>query len=72
MTVKYLAPGSVEDWLRREVKSHHRGKASVIWKALVKDFLLASKWVAWKVGKGDMVKISEDPWMGCLGNCRLS
>ena len=33
---KYISPESVEDWIRRTIKSHTGG--SFIWKAVVKSF----------------------------------
>lgn len=70
MVIQYLALESMEYCLRREVTSHDG--ALVIWKASMKGFPLVGKWMAWKVGKGDRVEIDEDPWIGHLGDYRIS
>jgi hypothetical protein len=44
----------------------------MMWKALVKDFPLIDNWLAWNVGKGNMFKIIENPWVRCLANFRFS
>ena len=47
---KYIAPFSVEDWIRNLVKSHSGG--SIIWKVVVKSFAVIESSLAWKVGNG--------------------
>jgi hypothetical protein len=39
---------------------------------MVNVFTLIGKWLAWKVGRGNKVRIEENPWIGCMGNYRLS
>jgi hypothetical protein len=29
------------------------------------------RWLVSKVGKGDKIRIGEDPWMGCVGSYKL-
>jgi hypothetical protein len=38
----------------------------------VKVFPLVDKWLAWKVGNGNNVRIGENPWIGCGKNFRLN
>jgi len=59
---KYLAPASVEDWIRSRVKTHAGG--SVIWKAVVKSFHILESNLVWNVGNGHNLKIGVDPWLG--------
>ena len=37
-----------------------------MWKALVRSFPLIGKWLEWKVGRGNRVRIDEDPNVGCF------
>jgi hypothetical protein len=43
-----------------------------LWKGLVKAYGVVGSWVAWNIGKGTLVKIGEDSWIGCGVNYRLS
>jgi hypothetical protein len=70
MSTNHIAPRRMEDWIRKEVTAF--GGASVIWKDLVKAFPLLVKWLVWKVGRGNEVKIGQLSWMGCIGTFRLS
>jgi hypothetical protein len=38
---------------------------SVIWKALVREFPVVGKWLAWKVVKENKSRIGEYPLIGC-------
>jgi len=38
--------------------------ASVIWKAVILSFPLIGKWLVWKVGAGNRVRLGNDPWVG--------
>jgi hypothetical protein len=42
-------------WFRMERKSVQG--ASIVWKALVRAFPIIGKWAAWKVGRGNKVRI---------------
>jgi hypothetical protein len=33
---------------------------------------LVGKWTAWAVGKGNKLRLGEDPWIGVSGNYTLS
>jgi hypothetical protein len=59
---KYIRPDSVGDWIRRNDKSTQN--CSIIWKAVVKSFHVVGDGLAWKVGKGNQVRIGMDPWPG--------
>ena len=52
----------MEQWIRVEPKAY-RG-ASNLWKGLVKAFPILERWVPWKIGKGNRVRLGEDPWIG--------
>ena len=60
---KYIAPYSVEEWIRRDNKSHKGGL--VIWKAVVKYFDVIEDSLAWNVENGRKMRVEEDPWVGC-------
>jgi hypothetical protein len=62
---KYIAPTSVEDWVRNPIKQVHN--ASIIWKVVNSTFHLVGNWLIWQVGKGDKVQIGLDPWVGNKG-----
>ena len=68
--MKYIAPDSIIDWIRNPVKIHRGG--SVIWKAVIKSFVVIGENLVWKVGDGKRVSVGEDPWLGCNGGYRLS
>jgi hypothetical protein len=60
---KYIAPGSIIDWIRRENKSIHN--VSNQWKTLSLSFLVIGSYLAWRVGDGSLVRIGVDAIMGC-------
>jgi hypothetical protein len=60
---KYIAPLSILDWVRSLNKSS--AGASIIWKALIKDFDLVGMGLVWRVGNGCLVRLGLDPWPGC-------
>jgi hypothetical protein len=43
-----------------------------MWKAIISAFQLVGNWLIWKVGKGDIVQIGLDPWVGSKGRHILS
>jgi hypothetical protein len=49
VTQQYISLESVVDWIRRPVRSFQNG--SIMWKYLIKYFLLFSQGLDWKVGK---------------------
>ena len=61
MIHKYLSSDSVEYWIRNPKKSHARG--SMIWKVVVQSFSFLESNLAWKVGDGRKLRVSEDPWV---------
>jgi hypothetical protein len=65
---KYIKPDSVGDWIRRNDKNI--SNCSIIWKAVVKSFHVIGDGLAWKVGRGDQVRIGTDPWPGS-GNSHI-
>ena len=62
MIKKYLAPESIEDWIRNSRKSHVVG--SVIWKEVVKYFNVIESNLSWNVENGILFWIGVDPWVG--------
>jgi hypothetical protein len=54
------------EWIRRPSKIHH--VASIIWKAMALSFDVIGDGLAWKVGKGNKVRVGRDPWPGSLGS----
>ena len=66
---KHIAPNSVEDWIRRNTKSHIGGL--VIWKAVVKSFDVIEDSLGWNIGNGRKMRVGEDPWVGCNQQHRL-
>ena len=43
----------------------------MVWKVLVKVYLLMGESLTWKTSRGGKIKTGECPWMGCLGNYLL-
>jgi len=70
MKSKYLEDKDLEAWIRQRVK-YFIGSSNV-WKTLVKAFDIVGPWVALNIGKGTLVKIGEDSWIGCGANYKLS
>jgi hypothetical protein len=66
---KYIAPEPLEDWVRRPVKSALN--CTIIWKALLNSFPIVGEGLAWRVGKGNKVRIRADPWPGSGNSHRL-
>jgi hypothetical protein len=62
VTHKYIKPGSVGDWIRRENKNIPN--CSIIWKVVIKSFHVIGDGLAWKIGRGDKLRIGSDPWPG--------
>jgi hypothetical protein len=62
---KYICPTSLAEWIRNPKKSHQNG--SIMWKALVKSFEVINQGLAWKVGRGNSLKLGSDPWVGASG-----
>ena len=69
MIQKYISPESMEDWIRRLVKSHVGG--SIFWKVVVKSFDVIGNGLAWMIGNGRKLRVGEDPWTGCLQQHKL-
>jgi hypothetical protein len=65
---KYISPASIEDWIRTPNKSATNG--SIIWKAMISSFSVVGDSLAWRVGKGNHLRIGVDPWPGC-GNSHI-
>jgi hypothetical protein len=59
MMAKYITPGSIEEWIRKDIKGH-RG-ASIVWKSIARALPLIGKWLVWKIGRENKIKIGEDP-----------
>jgi len=66
---KYIKPLSIVEWFSSRDKSC--GNASIIWKFVIKSFSLIGDWLVWRVGRGDNIRIGEDPWVGCEGKHRI-
>jgi hypothetical protein len=67
---KYIAPVSLEAWIRSQPKTL-KG-ASVIWKAILNAFPLIEIGLAWKIGNGNRLRLGSDPWSGSDGNHLLT
>ena len=67
---KYIAPDSIENWIRSPRKTHTGG--SVIWKAVVLSFGVIESNLAWKVGNGRKLRVGEEPWVAFSQQHRLS
>jgi hypothetical protein len=65
---KYISPDSIEDWIRSPLKASTNG--SIIWKAMISSFPVVGDSLAWKVGKGNHLRIGTDPWPGS-GNSHI-
>jgi hypothetical protein len=57
---KYISPNSIEDWIRSPLKASTNG--SIIWKVMISSFPVVGDNLAWKVGKGNQLRIGTDPW----------
>jgi hypothetical protein len=62
VTHKYINPGSIGEWIRRANKNIPN--CSIIWKAVIKSFHVIGDGLAWKIGRGDKLRIGSDPWLG--------
>ena len=67
---KYIAPDSIDDWIRSPGKSHIGG--SVIWKVVVLSFGVIESNLAWHVGNDRKLRVGEDSWVSCSQKHRLS
>jgi len=54
--------GTLEDWIRSPNKSHTSG--SIFWKALISSFPVIGEGIAWRIGRGILLRIGADPWPG--------
>lgn len=61
--MKYIAPGSITDWIRNPRKSTRN--VSNQWKALVRSFLVIGDYLAWKVGSREKVRLGTHVVLGC-------
>jgi hypothetical protein len=51
---KYISPDTIEDWIRRPLKTSTNGL--IIWKEMISSFLVVGGSLAWKVGKGNHLR----------------
>jgi hypothetical protein len=58
VTHKYILSDSLMEWIRRPSKKHLA--TSIIWKAMVFSFDVIGDGLAWKVGKGNKVRVGRD------------
>lgn len=56
---RYIAPETVDGWIRYPVKSLNN--VSIIWKAVILAFPLVGNWLVWCVGRGTKVQVGLDP-----------
>jgi hypothetical protein len=70
MKQKYIELDFMEDWIRSPTKSHQN--ALIVWKVVILAFPLVGRWLIWKVGRGNKVRLGEDPWVGYGVSYRLS
>jgi len=59
---KYTRLVSLDDWIRKPVKVSYN--YSIIWKSLLKYFLVIGDGLAWRIGKENKVRLGSDPWSG--------
>jgi hypothetical protein len=60
---KYIRSDSLEDWIRKLVKSHPN--CSIIWKVVISSFPVVGDGLSWRVDKCDRAQIGVDPWLRC-------
>jgi hypothetical protein len=65
---KYIHPETVEEWIRNLVKG--RSNCSIIWKSMLNSFLVIGEGLAWRVGKGNKVRVGANAWPGS-GNSHI-
>ena len=66
---KYFPGNSITEWMRSTEKTYKNG--SIGWKAMTLAYPLIGKWIAWKIGNKNRVRIGIDPWVGYEGNFKL-
>lgn len=66
---KYIAPGNMIEWIRRE----HRGSGrhSNIWKEILNSLPTIWEGLTRRIHQGQVVHIGSDPWIGCGNAHRL-
>jgi hypothetical protein len=70
VTQKYIWPSSLQEWIRNPSKKYH--VATIMWKDLVSSFDVIGDGLAWRVGKGNQVRLGRDAWPGSGGAHILS
>jgi hypothetical protein len=65
---KYIAPETVENYIRSPNKSHKTG--SMLWKALISSFPVIGEGLAWRIDRGNILCIGADPCPGS-GNSHI-
>lgn len=63
---KYIHPELIKEWIRSLAKE--RENCTIIWKALLKSFPVIGERLAWKVGRGNKVRVGTGPWPGSGNN----
>jgi len=67
---KYLHGMDSAFWLRQN--KHTNRTCSIFWKHLLDVVFVVKSWVIWKVGDGNRAIVGRDPFVGCVGNYKLS
>jgi hypothetical protein len=62
VTKKYILPRTIEYWIRWSNKT--TSNCSIIWKAIIKSFHVIRDGLAWKIRKGEKLRLGSDPWPG--------
>lgn len=62
-------PLSLDEWIRKLNKMVPN--SSIIWKVVIASFNIIGGGLTWKVGNGQKVDISLEPWVGGQANFRL-
>eukprot|EP00253_Pinus_taeda_P020940 PITA_20940 len=67
---KYIKPLNVLDWICTQHGTNHN--ISIIWKAVISTLPLLHEGLTWHIKAGNVVRIGQDPWVGCGNTHRLS
>lgn len=58
------------DWLRKPYKRPYN--VSIVWRGLLHSLLVVKERLSWKISRGSQVWIGIDPFVGSVGNFKIS